>query len=171
MGAATVTFEDFLRAELAALTRFAGALTGDRYLAEDVLSDALLTAAARWRRISTMAHPTAFVRRIVVTTFLSDRRRAARRRTDPTSDQAVLDRPGDDASAATADRDEVDRLLARLPPQQRAAIVLRYLYDLPDDQIADALGCTPATARSHLSHGRTLLRLNAADPGQTVERR
>jgi RNA polymerase sigma-70 factor (sigma-E family) len=168
MGAVTVTFEDFLRAELTGLTRFAGALTGDRHLAEDVLADALLVAAGRWRRIAGMAHPAAFVRRIVVTTFLSDRRRAARRRTDPTGDATVLDRPSADASAATADRDEVDRLLARLPAQQRAAVVLRYLYDLPDTQIGEALGCSPATARSHLSHARTALRLSVAD---SVKRR
>lgn len=161
MGAVAVTFEEFVRAEMPGLTRFTGALTGDRYLAEDVLSDALLAAADRWRRISAMAYPAAFVRRMVVTTYLSDRRRAARRRTDPTGDPAVLDRPHGDASVATADRNQVDRLLARLPPQQRAAIVLRYLYDLRDDEIAEVLGCTPATARSHLSHARAALRLNA----------
>ena len=42
----TVTFDDFARTELGALTRFAGALAGDRQLAEDILSDALLKVAA-----------------------------------------------------------------------------------------------------------------------------
>lgn len=158
-----MTFEEFVRAELGALTRFAGALTGDRWLAEDVLSDALLKVAGRWRRISGMADPAAYVRRAVVTTYLSDRRKTRRRRTDPAGDLAALDRPGGpDASAAVVAQDEVERLLARLPRQQKAAIVLRYLLDESDEQIARALGCTPGTVRSHLSHACAALRL--ADP-------
>ena len=48
------------------------------------------------------------------------------------------------------------------PPQQKAVVVLRYLLDEPDEQIAQALGCTQGTVRSHLSHARTALRLTAA---------
>jgi RNA polymerase sigma-70 factor (sigma-E family) len=159
-----VTFDDFVRAELGALTRFAGALAGDRPLAEDILSDALLKVARRWRRISAMADPAGYVRRVVVTTYLSDRRKAQRRRTVPAGDLSLLDRPGPDASAAVIAREEVEDLLARLPPQQKAAIVLRYLLDEPDEQIAEALGCTPGTVRSHLSHARAALRLAASAP-------
>ena len=49
-------------------------------------------------------------------------------------------------------------LLAPLPPRQRAALTLRYVHDLPDDAIARALGCRPATVRSLLSRGREALR-------------
>lgn len=155
-----MTFEEFVRAELGALTRFAGALAGDRWLAEDVLSDALLKVAGRWRHVSGMADPVAYVRRTVVTTYLSDRRKTQRRRTDPAGDLSVLDRPGGpDASATVVAQDEVERLLAQLPRQQKAAIVLRYLLDESDDQIAQALGCTPGTVRSHLSHACAALRL------------
>ena len=45
-----------------------------------------------------------------------------------------------------------------LPPRQRAALTLRYVHDLPDDAIAKALGCRPATVRSLLSRGREALR-------------
>jgi RNA polymerase sigma-70 factor (sigma-E family) len=156
-----MTFDDFVRAELGALTRFAGALAGDRLLAEDILSDALLKVAHRWRQVSDMGDPAAYVRRVVVTTYLSDRRKAQRRRTVPAGDLSALDRPGPDASAAVIAREEVTWLLARLPPQQKAAIVLRYLLDEPDEYIAQALGCTPGTVRSHLSRARATLRLAA----------
>jgi RNA polymerase sigma-70 factor (sigma-E family) len=159
-----VTFDDFVRAELAALTRFAGALAGDRHLAEDILSDALLKVARRWHRVSGMSDPAGYVRRVVVTTYLSDRRRARRRRTVPAGDLSLLDRPGPDVSAGVIAREEVARLLAALPPQQKAAVVLRYLLDEPDEQIALALGCTPGTVRSHLSHARAALRLAASAP-------
>lgn len=157
-----MTFEAFIEAELGALTRFAGGLAGDRALAEDILSDALLKAARRWRHISALRDPAAYVRRIVVNTYLSDRRKARRRRTDPTDSLPALDRPGPDASETVAARDEVERLLATLPPRQRAVIVLRYLLDESDDQIARTLGCTPGTVRSHLSHARAALRLTVA---------
>lgn len=157
-----VVFDDFARTELGALTRFAGALAGDRQLAEDILSDALVKAARRWRRISAMDDPAAYVRRIVVSTYLSDRRKTRRRRTVPVADIPALEQTGPDASVAVIARDEVAGLLARLPPQQKAVIVLRYLLDETDEQIAQALGCTPATVRSHLSHARTALRLAAA---------
>jgi RNA polymerase sigma-70 factor (sigma-E family) len=161
-----VTFDEFVRAEMSALARFTGALTGDRYLAEDVLSDALVKVARRWRRIGSLDDPAAYVRRVLVTTYLDDRRKAQRRRTAPTDDITVLDRSADavrDTADVVVDRTEVARLLAALPPQQKAAVVLRYLMDESDEQIADALGCSAGTVRSHLSRARATLRLVAAD--------
>jgi RNA polymerase sigma-70 factor (sigma-E family) len=158
-----VSFEEFVRAEMGALARFAGALTGDRYLAEDMLSDALVKVARRWRRISSLDDPAAYVRRVIVTTYLDDRRKAQRRRTTPSGDIEVLDRPAPDVAQAVVDRVEVARLLSALPPQQKAAVVLRYLMDESDEQIADALGCSTGTVRSHLSRARSALRLAAAD--------
>ena len=49
-------------------------------------------------------------------------------------------------------------VLAGLPARQRAALTLRYVHDLPDEAIAKALGCRPATVRSLLSRGREALR-------------
>ncbi len=159
-------FEEFIRAELGPLTRFAGALTGDRYAAEDMLSDALLKVASRWRRISRADDPAAYVRRVVINTYLSDLRKAKRRKTMVTSDSWLLDRPAPDMAADVAARQDVAALLARLPPQQRAAVVLRYLLDQTDDQIAAALNCSPGTVRSHLSRARATLRLAASPAGK-----
>jgi RNA polymerase sigma-70 factor (sigma-E family) len=160
-----VTFDEFLRAEMGTLSRFAGALAGDRYLAEDMLSDALLKVARRWRRISTLDDPAAYVRRVVVTTFIDDRRKAQRRRTSPSDDVALLDRPVADPADAVVEREEVIRLLGALPAQQKAAVVLRYLLDEPDERIAEALGCSTGTVRSHLSRARATLRLVADGEG------
>lgn len=163
-----MTFDEFVNAELDGLISFSAALAGDRYLAEDILSDALVKAAIHWRRISATANPVAYVRRMVVTTYLADRRKARRRRTEPTSDLSVLDHPAMDQTDAVLAREEVASLLARLPPQQKAVIVLRYLFDEPDDQIARALGCTPGTVRSHLSLARAALRLATAAPAASA---
>jgi RNA polymerase sigma-70 factor (sigma-E family) len=157
-----VTFEEFLHAEMAGLARYAGALTGDHHQAEDVLSDALLVVSTRWWRISRMAHPLAYVRRVVTNTFLSEQRKIRRRRTEVSADPAVLDRRGHEPHGAVEDRDLVDRLLSQLPDRQRAAVVLRYLFDQSDEDIAAALACSTATVRSHLSHARAALRLAPA---------
>ncbi|MFF4830025.1 SigE family RNA polymerase sigma factor [Streptomyces sp. NPDC001312] len=156
-----MTLEEFLSAELPQLSRFAGALTGDPHLAEDILSDALLVVVSRWRRIAATENPVAYVRRIVVNTHLSDQRKAKRRQTEPSGNATVLDRAHPDASDAVVRRDEVDRLLAELTPRQRVAVVLRYLLDQDDQEIAQALGCNSATVRSHLSQARAALRLSA----------
>jgi RNA polymerase sigma factor (sigma-70 family) len=153
-----VKFESFLDAELAGLAAFAGAVAGDKELAEDVLADALLAVTLRWTRVSRMENPAAYVRRVVVTTFLSDRRKATRRRTDPTDDPTKFDQSHSDAVERVDQRDEVTRLLLRLAPQQRAALFLRYIMDQTDQEIADALGCSAGTVRSHLSLGREALR-------------
>lgn len=161
-----MTFDEFVHAELGALTRFAGALTGDRYLAEDMLSDALLKVATRWRRISQADDPAAYVRRVVVNTYISDLRKTKRRKTMVTGDDWVLDRPSPDMAAEVVTRQEVAALLAQLPPQQKAAVVLRYMLDQTDDQIADALNCSTGTVRSHLSRARAALRLAASPAGR-----
>jgi RNA polymerase sigma factor (sigma-70 family) len=165
-----VDFEAFVHAEIGGLTRYAGVLVRDRQLAHDVLADALIAAAARWPRIGAMTNPLSYVQRMVVTTFLADRRTAARRRTEPTDAGELAGhvdaRQGvtaPDPAQASGDRDEVERLLRGLPRQQRAALVLRYYLDWPDDEIAQALGCAPATVRSHLSRALATLRAVAAD--------
>ena len=54
-------------------------------------------------------------------------------------------------------------LLDTLPERQHAALVLRYFHDLPDDQIARALGCRVGTVRSLLSRGLSAMRAHAAE--------
>lgn len=151
-------FEEFAAAELPGLVRFAGVLTGDRQLAHDVLTDALITASGRWGRIGSMEHPLAYVRRMVTTTYLADRRRNTRRRTDLTDVDRVLDRGSPDGTPAVDDRAEMAGLLRELSGQQRAAVVMRFYLDYPDAQIADELGCSAATVRSHISHAMAALR-------------
>ena len=59
------------------------------------------------------------------------------------------------------------QLLARLPKQQRAVLVLRYYEDLPDPEIAAVLGCSASTVRSNAA--RALARLRTGTPGLDQE--
>ena len=68
-------FEEFAAARLPALLRYAGLLTGDRELARDITQEVLARALVKWRRISTVDEPYAYVRTMVTNEYLSFRRR------------------------------------------------------------------------------------------------
>ena len=59
---------------------------------------------------------------------------------------------------------DAERLLAALPQPQRAAVLLRYYHDLPEDEVAEILGCPRGTVKSRLHHAMaTLKRLAGVD--------
>ena len=67
------------------------------------------------------------------------------------------------------DADELWHRLATLGRKQRAVLVLRYYEQLDDDAIADLIGCSPATVRSHASRALKILRLSSERQSRTAE--
>jgi len=162
-----VTFDEFVSVRLSAMVRYATVLTWDPHLAEDIVQDVLVRAQARWSRIGRLDAPEAYVKRMVLNEFLSWRRRRAARAV-PMS-REVLDvfvAPTPDGATAWDERDAALRLIATLPPKQRAAIALRFYEDMSHEQIAVLLGCRTVTARTHIS--RALATLRAALPAALV---
>jgi RNA polymerase sigma-70 factor (sigma-E family) len=148
------SFGEFVTAALPTLLRFGHVLTGSRPEAEDLVQEALAKSMRRWHRVS-IDDPVAYVRRVMVNTHLTRWRRWGSRVQlgdvpEAAADDALLQR--------SHDRDALRRALAGLPPRQRAVLVLRYLEDMPDETIADLLGCQPATVRSQASRGLAALR-------------
>ncbi|MEV0898781.1 SigE family RNA polymerase sigma factor [Actinoplanes sp. NPDC049802] len=159
-----MTFEQFALARLPSLLRYAVVLTGDRDLAQDVVQEVLARAQTRWRRISGADSPDAYVRRMVLNEYLSWRRSWAVRHVHAAGERLI---ELDDARGGVRDHAdgvvEADALwhrLAALGRKQRAVLVLRYYEQLDDDAIADLLGCTAATVRSHASRALRILRLD-----------
>lgn len=152
-------FSEFVRGRSTALLRTAVLLTGgDRGHAEDLLQGVLERMYVRWRRIDTS--PEAYARRALVHASVNRWRGRRRRPELPLLGAAggpEPPAPGD--PAATVDlRDALVRELLRLPPRQRAVLVLRYLDDLPEAEVAAALGCSVGTVKSQASRALARLR-------------
>lgn len=113
--------------------------SGDARRAEDAAQEAFARAYRAWGRVSEMSNPAGWV---YVVAWNHVRRRRLRLRAIRVDDVAV---PA--ATAGIEDRMLVVDLLRRLTARQRAAVVLRYLADLPYAQVAAALSCSESTAR------------------------
>lgn len=143
------TFEALFRREYRPLVRVAMAIVGDLGVAEELVQEGFAKAAERWRHVSGLDRPGAWVRRVVI----RDAVRAARARARLAPAPCV-------ESPATPQEtsDEALRgLIESLPGRQRAVIVLYYFEDRPTAQVADLLGCSEATVRVDLSRARFAL--------------
>ena len=154
------SFTDFVRAEQAALLRLAVLLTGDRGHAEDLVQTALLACYRRWPRIVRNGAPGAYVRRALVTTHISWRRRFS------TSEQVVDELPD---RACTQDEppdgdEELRQALRELPTRMRTAVVLRYFEDLSEQRTAELMGCSASTVGTQTARGLERLRTSLAAP-------
>lgn len=138
------------------LLRSAWLLTGDWHLAEDLLQTALVKTARRWGRVAG-GSPDAYVRRVLVTTYLSWWRRRWRAEWPTSSPPEPVGR-GTDALEAAELRCELAAALATLPRQQRAVLMLRFHADLTEAQTADVLGVAVGTVKSYTARALSTLR-------------
>jgi RNA polymerase sigma-70 factor (sigma-E family) len=151
-----LAFDDYIAAHGRALESYAYMLTGQAASAQDLVQTTLMKAYRHWRRVSGAEFPDAYVRRILTNTFLDHRRRRW------SAEQPMADLPeraiGTDLAEGAAVRSELDWALQHLSPHQRAVIVLRHYVGLTDAAIAQELGCSQATVRSHVSRGLQRMR-------------
>ncbi len=145
--------EAFLSEHGAALLRLAVMLTGNPADGEDLLQTTLLRLLPRWDWVRAAEVPQAYVRRSLVNTFVSQRRRPNRQVAWPDGFN-----PAAPAAERPSDTDAAWAWLATLPPTQRAVLVLRYYEDLPDADIAECLDCAASTVRSNAARGLATLR-------------
>lgn len=155
-----VEFEEFVSSELDPLRRLAGVLTGNRQDAHDVLSDALLVAVGKWELVAAADSSVAYVRKILLNTYLAQQRTRQRRRTEVTATGELPHGVAADASDRVELRDSLEQLLRELPRQQRAAVVLRYYLDLDDTAVAQQLDISVSTVRSSISRALATLRVS-----------
>lgn len=141
-------------------------LLGDRDEAADVAQDVALDVL---KGVRSLRSPDAFdgwVRKIAVRhTVRALKRRRERLGGLPSMDETLLlevPEPTLDHDLLIAARGALNTALSTLPERQRLALVLRYVCDLTDREIAESLGCRKGTVNALLSRGRTALRQSPA---------
>lgn len=145
-----LTFEDFYAAEFDRVLDSAFAFSGDRDAATDATQEAFARAFARWRRLSRHEWAGGWVTTTALNVLRRRYRDAARSRV-PVDEGASHDAHG---------RVDLLRALRALPVRQREAAVLFYLTDLPLHAVAEAMGISDGTVKSHLARAREGLRVS-----------
>lgn len=149
------SFEDWYREEWPRLTRVLTAYCGSAQLATEVAAEAFARAAERWPRSGGLRNPTAWTSSVAFNLVKARRRRVELER-------RFLRRTAAVASHTPAGQDvDLWQAVEDLPPRMCQAIVLRYVGDLTEAGVAEAMGVTVGQASSLLSRARERL---AADP-------
>lgn len=132
--------------------RLAYLLTGNLETARDLTQDAFVRLFGRWRDLRDPDHFEAYLRRTIVNLSKNHHRSTARAR----SFQARQTR--DEPQTAPDSNAHMREALMRLPERQRAAVALRYLEDLSEQQAADAMDTTLPALKSLTQRGIKALR-------------
>jgi RNA polymerase sigma-70 factor (ECF subfamily) len=142
----SIDFESFTREHYPTVVRTLALAIGDPRAAEDAAQEAFTKASLRWRRVQRMERPAGWVYVVA----LNSARRALKHRPNVATPTAATPDQVDHVDHATnvTNRLTVHDALGGLAPQQRAAIVLRYLSDLSVADTARALGVTESTIKS-----------------------
>jgi len=163
------SFDEFVTGYTPDLMNTAYLICCDDADAEDLVQECLMRIAKRWPRVREMDSPAAYARRIVANLAIDGRRNQVRREDElarlhqPEPDNSVIefgltDHRAEAALEAITARAPLLDALARLSPQQRAVIVLRYFHDLSEAETASVLGCGVGTVKSSTARGLSRLR-------------
>ena len=164
MSAKDEEFRTYVDARGDALLRTAVGLVGNRQQAEDLLQDALAKTYVAWDRVRAPEARDAYVRQVMVRTRTTWWRRRRWREVAAADPGADVGEPwADDPTRRVDDADHVERLLHGLPPRQRAALVLRFLDDLSEEQTAQVMGVSRGTVKSTTSRALAHLRERVGD--------
>ncbi|MGV9266852.1 SigE family RNA polymerase sigma factor [Kitasatospora sp. NPDC003701] len=159
MGDTPADFLEFAHARSDQLFRTACLLTGDRYLAEDLVQETLAKMYRSWRRIDRAQAPIAYAHTVLVRTFVSYRRRRS-------AHERPVDRLPEGPAAGTGDpglRLTLLDGLARLAPKDRAVLVLRYWEDRPVEETARMLQIGQGAVRARSLRALQKLRVVLGD--------
>jgi len=149
-GVAGSGLEELYRAQYVSLVRLAGLLVGDFSAGEEIAQDAF----AKFVDARDVQDPAGYLRATVVNMSRSRIRRAIVARRHHSHHAVAASDPGPESVATQiAVRDE----LVRLPPRQREAIVLRYYAGMTDGEIADTLGISVGSVKTHLHRAMAAL--------------
>jgi RNA polymerase sigma-70 factor (ECF subfamily) len=135
--------------------KLANAILANPADAQDAVHDSFEKAWGRWEGLRDISKFESWFKRIVVNTCRDRLRQASRRRASDISDLRIAT---PDSTGQVHERERVERALARLAPDDRILLALRYYRDLKIDDIAELLDIPSGTATSRLRTAHTRLR-------------
>jgi RNA polymerase sigma-70 factor (sigma-E family) len=151
-----LSFDAFYREHFRRVAALAYGLSGSREAAEELAQEAFAAAHAKWRSVQSLTDPGAWVRRVAMNKARSAfRRRQAERR--------ALTRLGGRRQLPAELPSQSDTFWAAvrlLPAKQAMVIALHYADDRPIEDIANILGCSPGTVKTHLYRARQRIMLD-----------
>jgi len=151
------------------LGRMAWLLCGDVHRAEELVQQALVRTYVAWPRASA-GDPLAYARKTLTNLRIDTWRR--HRRELLTSPEGMPELAAAGTGPQTqADRDVLVRALLQLSPRRRRVVVLRYLIDLSEREVAHDLGISVGTVKSTAARGLGQLRTILAVPTVAEESR
>ncbi len=150
-------FTEYVQARTPWLRRIAYLLCQDWHRADDLTQAAFLKLYLNWDRARKAAHFDAYVRTILVRTFLNEQRTTWWARMS-LRESGIPETGSAGFSGGVDDMVDLSAALAGVPPRQRAALVLRFYCDLSVIETAELLGCSPGTVKSQTSRGLDTLR-------------
>lgn len=156
-------FDELFRSMVPAVRRLTWRMLGDEASADDATGETFVRTLVRWDRVRRLPHRDAWVMRVatnVALDMIRKRKRDHRRNDAATAEAAVA--PWADVDPAL--RVDVAAALAALPKRQREVVVLRHLAGRGEDEVADALGVSANTVKTHLARGLAALRLTLDSP-------
>jgi RNA polymerase sigma-70 factor (sigma-E family) len=133
-------------------------ILGDRSDAEDVAQETLARAALRWSRLH--EKPEGWITRVAANQAIDRYRRRQRQPTVPRGPLGIVDE-------RLGERGDLVAALRKLPRRQREIIVMRYVADLSEADVARALGCSVGAVKSQASRGLASLRRHLDGPPET----
>jgi RNA polymerase sigma-70 factor (sigma-E family) len=134
------------------LIRIAAVMLGSRADAEDAVQDAFCGLFRRWDQLADPRNALPYVRSAVMNRCRSELRRQARLERRADQNHRPLDAESPEQSAVLGEEHrDVLAALRRLPERQREALILRYFMDLPEPEIAAAMGISQGTVKSTTS--------------------
>jgi RNA polymerase sigma-70 factor (sigma-E family) len=154
-------FAEYFAARRDAVRRTAFMLCGDWHRADDLAQTAFVALHRRWRKIRDRGALDAYVRKTLVRAVIDESRRPWRRErfVEELPEASGSDGSGDDAVGdGVATRSTLLDGLRRVPPRQRAVLVLRFLDGLDVSATAEALKCSEGTVKSQTARGLATLR-------------
>ncbi|MFP5375622.1 MAG: RNA polymerase sigma factor [Acidimicrobiia bacterium] len=155
------------REEGSSLVRLARLFVDDRNAAEDLVQEAFIRLARSAREIRDVTRAAAYLRSIVLNLARDHNRRGlvSLRHHLPFDDRRAS---VEDEIAVRDDQRMVLEALRDLPYRQRDCLVLRYYHELGVDDIAETLGVSRNSVKTHLQRGLAALERRLADPAEAA---